>query len=137
MSLVRNERESLDRSANSGDLHKPRPIRKVIVEMVLFLFVLLSLTGTAHPQQTYQTGKIIKWDTEPYSQSAHIVRNGVVYYIQVGTTIYQVTRHTTKPDTNLVAGHQLKCRVDKDSMFIPDDRGKEVKYRILGASSAE
>jgi hypothetical protein len=137
MSLPGNEKESLGCSVGLRDLNKPRSIRKVIMEIVLFSLVLLTLSGTAHPQQAYQTGKILKWDTEPYSQSAHIVRNGVVYYIQVGTTIYQVTRRTTKPDTNLVAGQQLKCRVDKDSMLIPDDRGKEVKYKILGASTAE
>jgi len=112
-------------------------LRELRVKAVLFLLALLSLSGTSHPQQAYQTGKILKWDTEPYSQSAHIVRNGVVYYIQIDKTTYQVTRRTTKPDTNLVAGQQVQCRVEKDSLFIPGDRGKEQKYKILGASTSE
>jgi hypothetical protein len=113
-------------------------MKELRLKAVLFLLALLSLGGTSCPQQTYQTGKILKWDTEPYSQSAHIMRNGVVYHIQVDKTVYQVTRRTTKPDTNLVAGQQVQCRVEKDSMFIPEgDRGKEQKYKILGASTAK
>lgn len=108
-----------------------------MVKAFLLLLAFQCLGGITSPQQAYQTGKILKWDTEPYSQSAHIVRNGVVYYIQVDKTVYQVTRRTTKPDTNLVAGQQVQSRVDKDSMFILADRGKEQKYKILGASAVE
>ncbi len=112
-------------------------MKELRLKAILFLLALLSLGGASEPQQTYRTGKILKWDTEPYSQSAHIVRNGVVYYIQVDKTVYQVTHRTTKPDTNLVVGQQVQCRVERDSLFIPGDRGKEQKYKILGASTSE
>ena len=112
-------------------------MKELKAKVVMFLLILLSLSGNSYPQQSYQTGKILKWDTEPYSQSAHIVRNGVVCYIQVSRTVYQVTCRTTKLDTNLVVGEQVQCRVERDSLFIPVDRGKEQQYKILGASAAE
>jgi hypothetical protein len=117
--------------------NRPIASRELAVRVVLCLLAALSLTVTTHPQQANQAGKILKWDTEPYSQSAHIVRNGVIYYIQIGKTIYKVTRRTTRPDTNLVTGQLVRCRVDKDSMFISGDRGKDQKYKILGAAAAE
>jgi hypothetical protein len=37
----------------------------------------------------------------------------------------------------LVAGEEVKCRIEKDSMFIRGEKGKDVKYRVLGASAIE
>jgi hypothetical protein len=87
--------------------------------------------------QSYQPGKILRWDVEAYGKHGHVTRNAAVYYIQVGSTVYQVTRGTTKPEANLNSGQQIQCRIEKDHMFIPGEKSKEVKYSIIGASEAQ
>jgi hypothetical protein len=106
-----------------------------VMLLALLLFATASASSqTIHPQ-SYQQGRILKWDTQPYAKNAQMIRNGVVYYIQIGQTVYQVTRRKTKPDTNLVAGQNVSCRIDKNEMFISVGSGKEAKYTILGASA--
>jgi hypothetical protein len=84
--------------------------------------------------QSYQQGKVLKWDVEPYGKHGNVTRNASVYYIQIGNTVYQVTRGTTKQEANLASGKQVQCRIEKDHMFIPNEDGKEVKYSVIGAS---
>jgi hypothetical protein len=107
--------------------------RAKLISLATF-FLICAVTISA---QSYQTGKILKWDTQPYAKNAHMVRNGVVYYIQIDKTVYQVTRRTTTPDTNLVAGQRVSCRIDKNQMFISVGNAKEAKYTILGASAED
>jgi hypothetical protein len=87
--------------------------------------------------QSNQQGKILKWDIEAYGKHGNVTRNAAVYYIHIGNTVYQATRGTTKSDANLASGKQVQCRIEKDQMFIPDEKGKEVKYSIIGASEAQ
>jgi hypothetical protein len=101
---------------------------------LIFAIVLCAIAVFA---QSYQQGKILKWDIEPYGKHGNVTRNAAVYYIQIGTTVHQVTRGTTKPETNLASGKQVQCRIEKDHMFIPDEKGKEVEYSIIGASEAQ
>jgi hypothetical protein len=89
------------------------------------------------PAQSNQQGKILRWDIEAYGKHGNVTRNAAVYYIQIGTTVYQVTRGTTKSEAHLAIGKQVQCRMEKDHMFIPDEKGKEVKYLIIGASEAQ
>jgi hypothetical protein len=86
--------------------------------------------------QSYQQGKILKWDVEAYGRHGNVTRNAAIYYIQVEKTVYQVTRGTTRPESSLSAGNQIQCRIEKDRMFVPDEKGKEVKYSIIGVSEA-
>jgi hypothetical protein len=44
---------------------------------------------------------------------------------------------TTKSEAHLAIGKQVQCCMEKDHMFIPDEKGKEVKYSIVGASEAQ
>jgi len=81
-----------------------------------------------------QRAKLLKWDVEPYGRHGNVTRNAAIYYIQVGNTIYQVTRGTTRPESYLVVGKPVQYRIEKDRMFIPDEKGKEVKFSIIGAS---
>jgi len=79
------------------------------------------------------TGTVVKWKSESYSQSAHIIRNQIVYTIKIGDIVYQVTRHNDKVEfTN---GQTVECRPDKNRMFITNDKGKEVKFEIVGEES--
>jgi hypothetical protein len=102
--------------------------------ILLFSTVLCAFAVLA---QSYQQGKILKWDIEPYGKHGHVTRNAAIYYIQIGSTVYQVTRGTTKPEATLASGKQVQCRIEKDRMFIPGEGGKEVKYSIIGASEIQ
>jgi hypothetical protein len=102
----------------------------------ILLFAALLCAG-AVLAQSYEQGKILKWDIEPYGRHGHVTRNAAIYYIQIGNTVYQVTRGTTKPEDNLASGKQVQCRIEKDRMYIPGKEGKEVKYSIIGASETQ
>jgi hypothetical protein len=96
---------------------------------LLLLFLAFCAPSCA---QSYQPGKILKWDTEAYGRHGNVTRNAAIYYIQVGNIVYQVTRGTTRPEANLVSGQQVQCRIEKDHMFIPGEKGKEVKFAVIG-----
>jgi hypothetical protein len=102
--------------------------------VLLFSVVLFVASAFA---QSYQQGKILKWDIEPYGKRGGVTRNAAVYYIQVANTVYQITRGTTKPDPNLSSGKVVNCRTEKDQMYFPGDNGKEVKYAIIGATETQ
>src|SRR5216684_1567162 len=99
----------------------------LILGTVLFAFVAVA--------QSYQQARIVKWDVAAYGKQGNVTRNAAVYYIQIDNTVYQVTRGTTKSEPNLSVGKQVQCRIEKDHMFIPDEKGKEVKYSIIGAEA--
>jgi hypothetical protein len=100
------------------------------------LFVLILAFCVASNAQSYQQGKILKWDTEAYGRHGNVTRNAAVYYVQVGSVIYQVTRGTTRPEANLVSGQKVQCRIEKDHMFIPGEKGKEVNLSVIGSAEA-
>jgi hypothetical protein len=93
---------------------------------------------TALAQQGYDQGTILKWDVEVYGKNKEASQNAAVYYVQVGTNVYRVTDGKTKPGPNAAnVGKPLQCRVKKDHMFIVDEKGKELKYSIIGVSAAQ
>jgi hypothetical protein len=105
-------------------------MRKLALMFAILFFVI------AVSAQSYQSGKILKWDVEACGKHGNVTRNAAVYYLQIGKTVYQITRGTTKPDANLGVGQQVQCRIENDHLFVPGEKGKEVKYSIIGASEA-
>jgi hypothetical protein len=101
------------------------------------LIFAMALCAVAVYAQSFQQAKTLKWDIEVYGKHGNVSRNAAVYYIQIGNTVYQVTRGTTKRESNLSVGRMVQCRIEKDHMFIPDEKGKEVKYSVIGASEAQ
>jgi hypothetical protein len=80
--------------------------------------------------QSYQIGTIVKWEIKAYSQSAHIIRDHVVYVVRIGDIRYEIARRSKNVEMN--TGQQIDCRVDKGSMFVRNVKGKETKYDIVG-----
>jgi len=101
------------------------------------LVAVLLLSGTPVCSQTNLEGKVLRWDTEAYGKHGHVTRNAAIYYIQIDKTVYRVTRGTTKPDSGLAPGQQVKCRIEKENMFIPGEKSREVKYSIIGEEPAQ
>src|SRR5258708_37095957 len=94
-------------------------------------FLLALICAAAAFAQSYHEGKILKWAIEPRNHIEGTTYNQLVYYIQIDNTVYQVTRkglapHGLKPDANLSSGKVVQCRINKDQMFIPGEKGKEV-----------
>ena len=91
----------------------------------LFLFAI------AVSAQSFQAGTVVKWEMKPYSQSAHIIRDHVVYSIRVGDTTYQIARRSK--DVEMSTGQHIDCRLEKHSVIVRNDKGKEIKYEIVGS----
>jgi hypothetical protein len=97
-----------------------------------FLFVLLvtCLVVTASEAQDYETGTVLKSEMRPYSPSADVTGNQVVYFIQAGSAVYQIANHSTKTEMN--AGQRIQYRVGKNHFYVFNEKGKEIKYEIVG-----
>jgi hypothetical protein len=76
------------------------------------------------------TGNVLKWESKPCSQSAEITRNHIVYTVKVGGVTYQFARRSTKVE--FTVGQVIECRADKNHLFVTNEKGKEVKYDIVG-----
>ncbi len=93
------------------------------------------------PVKSYHFGKVIKWDTEAYSQSAYITRNRVVYYVQGSAMTYKITRRHDN-DVRMQAEQQIQFRIEDTNgsrgvvghMFIFGNTGEETEYNIVGES---
>ena len=81
--------------------------------------------------QSYDSGTVVKWEKEAYAASSvHPAGNHIVYSIKVGAATYRVARRTAKLE--MAMGQQIQCRVEKNSMIVRDEKGKETKYEIVG-----
>ncbi|MGB6191744.1 MAG: hypothetical protein WBF42_04700 [Terracidiphilus sp.] len=72
---------------------------------------------------------------KPYSQSAHIIRDHVVYSIRIGGASYEIARRSK--DVEMNTGQQVECRVEKQTMYVRNSKGKETKYEIVGNAPVE
>ena len=91
-----------------------RPVNRTLALVVLMLSFCLPASA-----QSYQQGKLLKWDTEAYAGHGDVTQKAAVYYIQVGIVVYQVTRGSARPEANLVSGRPIRCRIEKENMFVP------------------
>lgn len=92
--------------------------------MKRLLWVLL--IGTAFGQC-----QVVKWETQAYSQSAHITRNHIVYTVRIDGKTYQIARRRDKIDLPMGV---VDCRVDKDRVVVQNGQ-KTVKYDIIGLTN--
>jgi len=99
--------------------------------MIGFIFSLLTLAAWA---QTYEVGSVLKWDSEPYSQSAHIIRNHIVYEVQVGNSTLKIARRSER--TELAVGQQIKCRKDDGHVYVLNEKGRDMRFDIVGSEPA-
>jgi hypothetical protein len=83
--------------------------------------------------QTAADGTVVKWESKPYSQSAHIIRNHIVYSVQIGDTVLQIARRSDKQE--MATGEHIKCRVDSGRVYVVNEKGRETKYDIVGSES--
>jgi hypothetical protein len=97
------------------------------------LLLTFALTAIAIAADTYQTGKIVKWDNSTYPDGKK-TKAWIVYQVQGDNMLYSIARHKeTKPQ--MQPGDTVQYEVKGNQMTV-DDQGKKNKYQIVGQSQA-
>ncbi len=105
-------------------------MRKIALALLLTL-----LLGTlAIAADTYQTGKIVKWDNGNYPDGKK-TKAWIVYQLQGDSMLYSIARRKeTKPQ--MEPGEQVQYEVKGNQMTVVNAKGKKNNYQIVGQSQA-
>jgi hypothetical protein len=103
--------------------------------LAIFCLSAISAMSAAAGPRVYQSGRILSFETgqERAKNVKHVPKDELVYRVQIGPVIYEVTNHSTKQQFS--AGQDVQCRVAKTHLYIEKPKGGEVKYDILGEST--
>ena len=101
-----------------------------MLKTLLFILLVTGLLVTVSKAQDYETGTVLKTEMRPYSQSDGTAGNQVVYFIQSGSSVYQIANHSTKME--MTVGQKIRYRVGKNHFYLLSDNNKETKYEIVG-----
>ena len=105
-----------------------------------FVFLLIALfAALAAADDTYQNGKILKWDNGTYATGSkkHPSKNWVVYQMQGdNNTTYSFARtKETKPE--MQAGDAVRYEIKKSTeITVIRPNGKKQTYQIVGQAAA-
>ncbi len=95
------------------------------------------LSAFAWAADTYQQGKIVKWESSPYAQNSKKkpMKNWIVYQLQTDGTTYSIARQKeTKPQ--MQAGEVVQYEVKKkNQMIVIDANRKKHEYQIVGQTA--
>ena len=96
------------------------------------LLITLLLTSFAVAADTFQTGKVVKWENATYQQKKNKVGQWAVYYIQTdGTTTYEVARKKeTKP--KMQPGDTVQLEVKGNKATAINAQGHKEQYQVVG-----
>lgn len=93
----------------------------------------LLLTTLAVAADTYQAGKVVKWDNGSYPDGKK-TKAWIVYQVQGDNMLYSIARHKeTKPQ--MQPGDAVQYYVKGNQMTVIDGSRKD-KYQIVGQSQA-
>ncbi len=96
----------------------------ILLPVVLVVFPALA--------QCQQTATITKWEVETYSQSDHVTRNHVVYFMDMDGKHYKIARKQREEKPEFQVGDKLQVRFEKNICCVTRASGKENKYEVLG-----
>ena len=100
-------------------------------------FVLIMMfSALAFAADTYQQGKIVKWENGTYAEKSKKMKNWIVYQLQTDTTTYSIARQKeTKPQ--MQAGELVQYELKKNTQInVIDANGKKHEYQIVGQTAA-
>jgi hypothetical protein len=98
------------------------------------LLITLLLTSFAVAAETYQTGKVVKWDNGNYPDGKK-TKAWIVYQVQGDNMLYSIARHKeTKPQ--MQPGDTVQYQVKGNQMTVVNANGKKNNYQIVGQSQA-
>jgi len=99
------------------------------------LLITLLLTSFAVAADTFQTGKVVKWENATYQQKKNKVGQWVVYYVQTDATTYEVARKKeTKP--KMQPGDTVQLEVKGNKATVINARGHKEQYQVVGQAQA-
>ena len=98
------------------------------------LLITLLLTAVAVAADTYQTGKIVKWDNGTYPDGKK-TKAWIVYQVQADNLLYSIARHKeTKPQ--MQPGETVQYEVKGNKMTVVNAKGKKETYQVVGQAQA-
>jgi len=105
-------------------------VRKTAFALVITLF----LTAFAVAADTYQTGKIVKWDNGTYPDGKK-TKAWIVYQVQGDNLLYSIARHK-ETKAQMQPGETVQYEVKGNDMTVINAKGKKTKYQVVGQSQA-
>jgi hypothetical protein len=97
-------------------------------KMILMFALIASLVvGQEQP-----TATVVKWEMESFSQSADIIRNHVVYFLDLNGKHYKIARKRREEKPAFQSGDHIQVRFENGFCYIVGSNGKGEKYQILG-----
>ena len=102
-------------------------------KIAFVLIVMFSMFAFA--ADTYQQGKIVKWENSTYAEKSKKMKNWIVYQLQTDTTTYSIARQKeTKPQ--MQAGEVVQYELKKTTEInVIDANGKKHEYQIVGQAA--
>ena len=95
------------------------------------LLIMVLLTAFAVAADTYQTGRVVKWENSTYQQKKNKVGQWVVYYIQIDASTYEVARKKeTKP--KMQPGDTVQLDVKGNKATVINAQGHKEQYQVVG-----
>jgi opacity protein-like surface antigen len=105
-------------------------VRKIAFALVIALL----LASFAVAADTYQTGKVVKWDNGTYPDGKK-TKAWIVYQVQGDNILYSIARHKeTKPQ--MEPGEAIQYLVKGNKMDVVNAKGKKNNYQVVGQSQA-
>ena len=98
------------------------------------LLLILSLSWLALAADTYQTGKIVKWDNGTYPDGKK-TKDWIVYQVQGDNLLYSIARHK-ETKAQMEPGETVQYQVKGNQMTVVNAKGKKNNYQIVGQSQA-
>ncbi len=101
------------------------------------ILMTLMLSCVAFAADTYQQGKIVKWEDGSYAQNSgkKPMKNWIIYQLQTDSTTYSIARKKeTKPQ--MQAGDVVQYELRKDNkVTVVNAKGKKNEYQIVGQTA--
>ena len=98
------------------------------------LVITLLLTAFAAAADTYQTGKIVKWDNGTYPDKKK-TKAWIVYQVQGGDLLYSIARHK-ETKAQMQPGEMVQYELKGNKMTVVNAKGKKETYQVVGQAQA-
>lgn len=103
-------------------------------KIAFVLLVTLALSCLAMAADTYQSGKVVKWDKGTYPDGKK-TKAWIVYQVQGDNMQYSIARHKeNKPQ--MQPGDVVQYFLKGNQMKVITALGKKTEYQIVGQSQA-
>lgn len=99
------------------------------------LLLTLLLSCFVFAADTYQQGKIVKWENGTYAQGSKKMKNWIIYQLQTDNSTYSIARQKeTKPQ--MQAGETVQYELKKNNRVnVISANGQKHEYQIVGQTA--